>query len=424
MRKLLISIGLALVITLTFLTGVSLATRDKAKKKLTMLIGGDLGGWRTLVEKFEKQHPDIEVDLIEGPPTTDIRENMYTVSFVAKKGYDLVFMDVVWMAKFASAGWLVPLDDYVKKSGIKLDESFFPGDIEASVYKGHIYRIPVQSDVGLLYYRKDWLEEFGYTEEDLKTWSNVKKIAKEIAEKKTKEKGKRVYGIVFQGKQYEGLVCNFLEYLWAFGGEVAKGNKVVIYSPQSIKALAFMRSLLAENIAPQSVITYEEEESKNAFEQGLAVFMRNWPYVSIGWSIRNSEFLEKGGVTMIPGETNPGTPNLGGWGLGISAYTPYKEEAWTFIRFVIQPENLKILYEKNNMLPALRSLYDDPELIAKNKFFPKYKEALSRARPRPKHPAYARVSDLIQFYVSSALVGRMTPEKAIKGLQRDLSKIY
>ena len=430
-RGLSLSLSLIFLVTLIayFILTSSLAfARNSGNKvKLRMLIGGDQGGWKVLKKRFEEKYPNIEIILIEGPPTTDTRENMYTVSFVARKGYDLVFMDVVWMAKFAAAGWLEPLDDYIKRDKIDFYNEFFPGDIEASTYNGHIYRMPVQSDFGVLYYRKDWLNDFGYTEEDIKTWNDVKRIGKEIAEKLSESSPRRVYGFVFQGKQYEGLVCDFMEILWAFGGDLVKENKVVLYSPESVKALSFLRSLLVEGVSPQSVVTYEEEESKNAFENGMAVFLRNWPYVSISWVVRKSDFMEKAGLTMLPGEKDPdqpGSPTLGGWGLGISAFSPYKEEAWKFIKFVIDPESQKILYEYNTMLPARKVLYDDPELIAKNKYFPIYKRALSRARPRPKHPAYARISDLIQFYVSSALVGRFTPDEAILRLDKALRKLY
>ncbi len=425
----------SIVVFLLIFTICNLSSVLAKPVKLRILIGGDNGGWKKVVERFHKEYPDIRIELISGPATTDIRENMYTVSFIAKRRtYDLVFMDIVWVAKFAAAGWLEPLDEYIKEAGINLSEEFFPGDIEGSTYNGKLYRIPIQSDVGLLYYRKDWLEECGYTERDIRTWQDVKRIGLEVARHQRSKllargEDSEIYGLVFQGKQYEGLVCCFMEFLRAFGGEVERGGKVVLDSPNTIAALKFMRSLLADGVVSKAITTYEEEEARNIFEMNRAVFMRNWPYVAIGWANRNSPFLQKAGVTMIPGaEFNgkfyPSSPTLGGWGLGISVFSEHKREAWKFIEFVLRDENLKILYKVNGMLPSRRKLYSDPELVSRNLFMNKFAQALELAKPRPKHPTYARISDLIQFYVSSVLIGRMNPEEAVPSLSRSLSRIY
>ncbi len=425
-RKALLSL-ITLMVVVGLLISSSLPSYAKDKRvTLRILIGGDNGGWRQVVNRFEKEHPNIHIEINEGPPTTDIRENMYTISFIAKKKtYDLVLMDIVWVTKFAAAGWLEPLNDYVKRDKVNLTEEFFPGDIEGSTYKGKLYRIPIQSDAGVLYYRKDWLAEKGYTEKDIKTWDDVKRISKIVLQDKPQE----VYGLVFQGKQYEGLVCSFLEFLRAFGGDVVRDGKVVFDSENSVEALKFMRSLVVDGVVPKAITTYEEEDARNVFEMNRAVFMRYWPYVAIGWASRNSPFLDKAGITMVPGGTfngkyYPSTPTLGGWGLGISRYSPHKEEAWEFIKFVLRDENLKTLYKVNGMLPARRKLYSDKELLSENPFLPKFKQALELAKPRPQHPSYARISDLIQFYVSSVLIGRMTPEKAVPSLARALKILY
>src|SRR5439155_218690 len=88
-----------------------------------------------------------------------------------------------------------------------------------------------------------------------------------------------IYGIVSQGRAYEGLTCNALEWVDSFGGgTIVDGQgKVTINNPKAIAAIKLADSWI-KNIAPEGVLNYAEEEARGAFQSGNAVFMRNWPY--------------------------------------------------------------------------------------------------------------------------------------------------
>ena len=191
-----------------------------AKTKITFLWWPDPGGgFEEVISDFEKENPDIDVEMIKGPTSTDIREMMYITSFLAREAtYDMVLMYIIWLPKFVKQGWLLPLDSWF---GEEERKEFLPRDIKGSIFEGEIYRIPLQTDAGVLCYRKDLLEEKGYTPP--KSWDEFVKIAKELQDPPN------LWGFVFQGKQYEGLVCNFLEILWSFGGDIfdEKGNLVL-----------------------------------------------------------------------------------------------------------------------------------------------------------------------------------------------------
>ncbi len=111
------------------------------------------GGWHAIIDAFEAAHPGIRVELVEGPGDTDTRQSMYTAAFLAGDAtYDLAYMDVTWVPAFAAHHWLLPLDDRFPPAE---REAFLPGDIRGSTWNGHIYRVPMQADAGLLYYRTD-----------------------------------------------------------------------------------------------------------------------------------------------------------------------------------------------------------------------------------------------------------------------------
>ena len=128
------------------------------------------------MEEFNQNNPDVRLELVEGPNATNQLEDLYTSSFLlGNSPYDLVLMDIVWVPKFAAAGWLMPLDDRI--SAPELAE-FLRGDVNGGRYQGKLYRMPFRSDAGMLYYRKDLLEQAGY--EPPETYAQLIDISKDL----------------------------------------------------------------------------------------------------------------------------------------------------------------------------------------------------------------------------------------------------
>lgn len=405
---------LFLLLEALFFSSSSLA---KEKTKITFLWWPDPGGgFEEIISDFEKESPDIDIEMIKGPTSTDTRETMYVTSFLSGEAtYDMVLMDIVWLPKFAKQGWLVSLDDWFKEDQ---RQEFLPGDIQGSIFEGRIYRIPLQTDAGVLYYRKDLLEEKGYNPP--KTWDEFIKIAKELQNPPT------LWGFVFQGKQYEGLICNFLEVLWSFGGDVfdAKGN-LVLNSPQGVEALKFVHDLIhTHKITPPGVTTYEEEESRHIFQEGHAVFCRNWPYL---WSLAQKEDSPiKGKIGVIPlpyKSEEKGRACLGGWGFGISKFTKNKDACIKFLKFITSYEAQKKLHLKSGIVPTRRALFEDEDILTENPHYQELYQILLLAKPRPVHPDYAQVSDILRRFIHKALLGEILPKVALEKAESEIKKI-
>ncbi len=375
---------------------------------LRMIGPEDVGGaWGEVIRRFQARNPEIRIHYISGPWSTDERQNMYIRSFLSGAPIELVYMDVIWTAKFAEAGWLMPLDEWYTP---RMQEEFLPGAVEAGRYQGKSYRVPVRGDVGMLYYRKDLVPQ------PPRTWEEFERICR----RHPRSPGQSC--IVFQGMQYEGLVCDFLEYLWGAGGEVidAEGN-VVLDSPQAREALRFMRRLIDEGWAPKAVLTYQEQHSLSAFAEGKAIFMRNWPYA---WTILNRPGSPlRGRVGIVPfihkeGYESAGT--LGGWGLGIAHGIEDPEAAWRFIAFATSLEAQRILHLRRGAVPARKALFADPEILRTSPHYKDLYAIVMRARPRPVHPDYPRISDTLQKHVSAVLVGVETPDEAVTVMARSI----
>ncbi|PSP08071.1 MAG: ABC transporter substrate-binding protein, partial [Cyanobacteria bacterium SW_9_47_5] len=225
-----------------------------------------------IVEEFEKQNPDINLDIIEAPNETNQVEDLYTSAFLlGESPYDLVYMDIVWVPKFAAAGWLMPLSDRVSQEEL---EQFLNGDVNGGTYEGELYRMPFRSDVGMLYYRTDWLKQAGYKPPE--TFDDLVQISQDLQSRDTVE-----WGYLWQGKQYEGLSAMFVEILEGFGGFWVDPDtlKVGLDQPEAIQGAEFLRSLIKKNISPPGITTYAEPATHRLFINGESVFLRNWPYV-------------------------------------------------------------------------------------------------------------------------------------------------
>jgi multiple sugar transport system substrate-binding protein len=371
---------------------------------LRMVGPEDIGGaWAEIIKRFQGKNPGIRIEYTPGPWSTDERQNTYIRSFISGNPLELVYMDVIWAARFADRGWILSLDKWFHSTH---QAAFFPGDIEAGYYKEQIYRVPVRSDVGVLYYRKDLVRG------PPRTWDDFEKICREATNPPER------YGIVFQGMQYEGLVCNYLEYLWGAGGTVLdRMGNVNLDSPENVLALGFMKKMIESNYAPKSVITFQEQHALEFFEKGKALFMRNWPYA---WNILSTSSL-KGKVGIAPvlhrtGKASAGT--LGGWGLGIARGINDPESAWKFIEFASSEQAQKILHFKRGAVPSRKSLFHDEEILKENPHYKDLYRILLTARPRLVHPDYPRISSVIQKNVSAVLVGIERPETAALRMDR------
>jgi len=374
----------------------------------TLMPALDAASAQVVVKEFEAQNPDIKLNLVEGPAASNLIEDLYTSSFLlGDSPYDLVVMDVVWLPKFAAAGWLLDMTDQVPAEELA---DVFPADLEGGKYEGRLYRLPFRTDAGLLYYRTDLLEQAGLqppeTFEDLLTASQT-----------VQEAGGAQWGYVWQGRQYEGLVAMFMEVLSGAGGFWVNPEtlEVGLDRPETLQAIEFLRNTITQGVSPSGVTTYQEDQARILFQSGNVVFMRNWPYAYPLGNADGSAIQGKFDIKpMVHASGQDGAGCLGGWGLGISHTTQHPEEALRVVRFFASEQGQKLTALENGHLPTRRSLYSDPDIISKYPYYPDLLQVLERGVLRPPVAQYAQASDILQRYLSAALTNRMTPEDAMR----------
>ncbi|MCA1848076.1 MAG: ABC transporter substrate-binding protein, partial [Actinobacteria bacterium] len=379
------------------------------------------GVLRKQLDAFNQQHKgEIQVEWRQMPADTGQYFDQLRTEFQAGGGeIDVISGDVIWPAQFAAQGWIMDLSDRFPESQ---QQKFLPATIESNLYEGAIYGVPWFSDVGMLYYRRDLLEQSGIGEPPA-TWEELKQMAEQVRQ----DSGTK-YGFVFQGANYEGGVVDGLEYIWTHGGDVLDGNNVVIDSPESAAGLATERSMVTDGVTPQAVVNYTETESHTTFLNGDAVFIRNWPYMyGLASDPEQSKIKpEQIGVAPLPaGEGGQSFSGLGGWNLFINAASQDKvDAAWTLIQYLSAPEQVKARSLQGGPgIPTYRSLYDDQEITSQVPVVALAKESAQNAKPRPVSPYYSDMSLEMAEQFNASLKGDISPEEAVKTLQSQLQQI-
>ncbi|MDR6125288.1 multiple sugar transport system substrate-binding protein [Bacillus sp. SLBN-46] len=366
-----------------------------------------------LIKKFEAENKNIKVNLQILPAGSDKIHTALVTSLGAQDdSVDIVSMDIIWPAEFAAADWIIPLDKYFKKES---RSEFLKGPIEGVTYKDKVYAAPWYTDAGVLFYRSDIVKT------PPKTWDELIQMSKDGSGKNGTE-----YGFVYQGKQFEGLVTNYLEFLWGNGGQVLKGNKAVVNSPEAVEALQFMVDLVKkEKVSPEGVTTYETEDSRRLFTEGKSVFLRNWPYVWAKSSEAESKISGKVGIAPMPKGPNgdTGAATLGGWNLAISKFSKNQDAAWKFIEFAISEEGQKINAVDGGRIPTLEKLFNDDQVLQKNPHFKDFLPVFLQAKPRPVSPQYPAISEKLQIHVHNALTGQESAKDALDNAAKEINQI-
>lgn len=360
------------------------------------------GAWEEAFRMFEAENPDIDLVTEVGPHSSTAFHDLLTQKLKNRStDVDVFFMDVIWPPEFAAAGWAMPLDELFTPEERK---KYVEGAVLANTYEGKIYGVPLFVDSGMLYYRRDLLEKYGLRPPE--TWQDMVTAAGNIVAGERQE-GLEMFGFSGQFKQYEGLVCDMMEYILGNGGTILDsdtGEPGIDRAP-AVEAVRFVRDEIIGRAAPLGVLMYQEPESLDLFIQGRAVFHRNWPYA---WEVASdparSKVADKVGILRLP--HFPGGKSysaLGGWQLGISAYSRNKEAAWRFISFLSSERIQKFIAINAGRAPTRKALYDDPDIVRANPQFSSMRDVFATAWPRPRTPLYPAISNILQRYFSRAI---------------------
>ncbi|MEQ8586868.1 MAG: ABC transporter substrate-binding protein [Thalassobaculaceae bacterium] len=384
-------------------------------------VGVELELCKAGVEEWS-QKTGVEVEIVSTPNSSTERLALYQQILAAQgDDIDILQVDVVWPGILGPH--LVDLRAYDEQAGA----GHFEALIANNTVDGKLLALPWWTDAGVLYYRSDLLEKHGF--EPPETWSQLTEAARTIMAEERAAGDDDLWGFVWQGKAYEGLTCDALEWVDSFGGGgiVGADGAVTINNPQAIAAIEMAASWVGD-ITPEGVLNYDEEAARGVFQSGNAVFMRNWPYA---WALAqgdDSPIKGKVGVVALPrgGENGSHTGTLGGWNLAVSKYSKNPEQAVDLALFLTSKAQQKQRAISSSYNPTYPDLYSDADVLAANPFFGTLEETFTNAVARPSAivgDKYNRVSSQFWSAVHGVLGGQEEAGPALAGLENSLNRL-
>lgn len=423
--------ALALLSAGTVPLGTAFAQQDVSITVAAGAVGQELQLARAAAQRYMDANPhtiggqdyNVTVNVLETIDSATDRLALYLQFFEAQSAeVDVYQVDVIWPGDLAEN--LIDLSEYIPQEVL---DQHFPAIVENNTVDGKLVALPWFTDGGLLYYRTDLLEEYGFDGPPA-TWTELEEMATTIQEGERAD-NPDFSGFVWQGNAYEGLTCDAIEWVASNNGGsiISPEGTITIYNDNAVEIVDQAAGWVG-TISPSGVTGFDEEGARNVFQAGNAAFMRNWPYA---YSLGNSEDSAIAGnfeVAPLPAGAEGGQQVgcLGGWQLAVSRYSNNPEVATDVVLFLASPEEQKTRAINGSYAPTIPALYEDPEVLEAQPVFESLGAVLENAVARPSTvsaPQYNAVSQAFFNAVHSVLTGQDDAENALATLELDLEDL-
>lgn len=396
-----------------------------------------------LVPEFTKM-TGIDVT-IETAPFAQLVQSV-TLDFSTSQGdFDVVSIPYDYLGAYAGSGYLEEITPLIDANADKVGAEFNQEDIlpglwdTAALWDGKYYGMPSNSAVTMMIYRADLFEdetekaafsaEYGYELAPATTWEQYT----DIAEFFTRDAGEQlagetlsepVYGVTIAGKRHEAAVFEWINYANSFGGGVVSPDgELVVDSEGSVQSLEYMNSLGA--FAPPGYTSATWDEVTAQLQQGIAVQAISWG--DTAGAMENPEqsaVVGKMGYGDVPVAADGDDPHAlhGAWTYTISKEATDVDAAYLFVAWALSAPVQKAIGEMGGV-PATRSAFEDPDLVASLPSWPQQLTSLENALARPRNAEWPQMLEQLALQVSNALVGEASPEAALTNAQDDITGI-
>jgi trehalose/maltose transport system substrate-binding protein len=357
------------------------AAQAKQYSGATITFNGDTVGGSTAIDQalaaqFTKD-TGITVKVIPHPSSSDDYYASLQRIFQGQSGeIDVMMLDVIWPGSFAQY-----LTDLNPKLGNDAKAQYSTA-VQNDTVNGKLVAMPYFGDFGMLYYRTDLLQKYGFSNPP-QTWDELQTMAQKIIDGE-KASNANFTGFVFQGKAYEGLTCDALEWLASSGGGtiIDASGKVTLNNENAVKALNRAHGWIG-TISPPAVTSYQEDQALNSFQAGNAAFMRNWPYAyALANDPKQSKVAGMVDVAPLPhdsGQKSVGT--LGGWQLGVNRFSKNQDAAIEFVRYMTSQQVQTYRGLVGGYVPLNMASAQDPQVIKAEPYLAKMADVTRVARP-------------------------------------------
>ncbi len=411
-----------LVVTLVVLSVVSLM----AVKKIVFWTAPNPQQeefWKPLVEQWNKEHPDVQIEWSVIPAAGSSEEAILT-AIAAGRGPDIstnIFSG--FAAQLAEMGAIVPLEkEFGEEFWALVNARNMREVIKGWELNGHYYVFPIYSNPMLFWWRKDILKELGY-DKPPRTYSEIYELAK----KYTVPKEKYVVKVI-AGRNWWDRWFDFITYYYAASGgqPYIKDGKAVFNNEYGKKVANYIYTMFKNGWATL-------ELGRDPFEQGTLIgsIMGPWHF---NYTKEHYPDVYKN-ILIAPPPVPDDYPKdkpvytfADTKGLVVFSTCKYKKEAWEFIKWVFfNPQNDARWIELTKMPPARGDITVNPifkKFVDEDPYFAQTASYVKYAVPPALITTTIDVQNAMTTHLIEPLVyGKATPEEALKKAVEEINKI-
>ncbi|MEU0035298.1 extracellular solute-binding protein [Streptomyces sp. NPDC006333] len=323
----------------------------------------------------DKEHTGVHARLVELPGSADEQRSQLLGALQSHSAeYDVVNLDVTWVPEFAAAHLIRPLPDTL------VDADVIKSVARTARWDGKVYAVPFNSDVGLLYYRRDYLERAHIRDTDLSqgvSWQRLRDLTDTIEAPGARRPREYEKGWTTQLGPYEGRTVNGVEAFLSAGGGVAltddRGRYTATVS-ELTEGVAQLRARAQPAYTLGDAFRSDETESLTDFADGRTAFLRHWPYAyrTLHQSLGEAQL----GVAPLPGRAV-----LGGQNLAVTTQSPLRAaKAKELIGFLTDKESERCLLDAG-FAATRESAYQDDDVSCGTARTPGFSPASTASPP-------------------------------------------
>ncbi|PSK66582.1 Trehalose-binding lipoprotein LpqY [Micromonospora sp. MH33] len=303
-------------------------------------------------------------------------------------GMDVLGLDVTWTQEFASAHWL---REWTGQDKAEVEQGTLAGPLDTARYEDKLYAAPKNTNVQLLWYRSDLVQE------PPKTWDEMISAAQQL-----KQQGKP-YQVLTMGAQYEGLVVLYNTLAESAGGKILSDDgKQAVMDAGTVRALDQLKKFATSGVTSPSFSNATEDPVRLEFQSGGGAFEVNWPFVYPAMQEAAPDLAKKVKWARMPGidANTPSKVTIGGVNMAVSTYSKHPTESFEAAKCIRDAEHQKFSAVNDGVPPTIESVYADPEMDKAYPMKDTILEELKEPAVRPLTPAYQSISTVMSAILS------------------------